>query len=85
MKEIKYKITDELGIHARPAGLLIREFAEFAGEVRLGTEQKMVDGKRLFTVMSLGLKQGDLMILTFSGPGEDDAAARAEQFLKENL
>ena len=85
MKEITYIIKDELGIHARPAGLLVKKLAEFPGEVRVGNQQKMVDGKRIFAVMSLGLKQGDELRLTFNGAGEDDAAAEAEKFLAANL
>ena len=85
MKEIKYTIKDELGIHARPAGLLVKTLAEFPGEVKAGTPQKMVDGKRIFAVMGLGLRQGDEITLTFDGSGEDGAAAAAEQFLRENL
>jgi len=85
MKEITYIIKDELGIHARPAGLLVKKLAGFPGEVRVGNAQKMVDGKRIFSVMSLGIKQGDELILTFDGTGEDEAAAGAEQFLAANL
>ena len=85
MRELRYVITDELGIHARPAGLLVKKLAEFPGDVRVGNTQKMVDGKRLFSVMSLGLKQGDEMRLTFDGSGEDNAATEAEQFLTANL
>ena len=85
MKEINYVIKDELGIHARPAGLLVKKLNEFAGEVRVGNPKKMVDGKRIFAVMGLGMKQGDELTLTFSGTGEDDAAAIAEQFLNANL
>ena len=85
LKELKYIIKYELGIHARPAGLLVKMLGEFSSEARVGTPDKMVDGKRVFAVMSLGLKQGDEMTLTFDGPDEDAAAARAEQFLSANL
>ena len=85
MVTVKHVIADELGIHARPAGLLVKQLSGFSGNVQLGSTQKMVDGKRLFSVMSLGLKQGDEMRLTFEGPGEENAAAEAEAFLKANL
>ena len=85
MKELKHIIRCESGIHARPAGILVKTLGEFSGEVRVGTPGKMVDGKRVFGVMSLGLKQGDEMTITFDGPGEDAAAVRAELFLRENL
>ena len=85
MKKIKYVIKYEPGIHARPAGLLVKMLSEFSSEARVGTHRKMVDGKRVFAVMSLGLKQGDEMTLTFDGPDEEAAAERAELFLRENL
>ena len=85
MKELKHIIKYESGIHARPAGLLVKTLSEFSGEVRVGTPKKMVDGKRVFAVMSLGLKQSEEMTLTFDGPDEDAAAARVKSFLIANL
>jgi len=85
MKEFTYVIRDELGIHARPAGQLVKKLTEFPGEVRVGNAKKMVDGKRLFAVMGLGMKQGDELTLSFDGAGEDEAALVAEQFLRANL
>lgn len=85
MKELKHIIRYESGIHARPAGLLVKMLSEFSCETRVGTHLKMVDGKRVFAVMGLGLKQGDEMTLTFDGADEDAAAVRAELFLREIL
>ena len=85
MRELKYIIKYEQGIHARPAGLLVKTLCEFSSEARVGTPLKMVNGKRVFAVMGLGLKQGDEMTVTFDGSDEDAAAARVEQFLNENL
>ncbi|MCL2018796.1 MAG: HPr family phosphocarrier protein [Oscillospiraceae bacterium] len=85
MKEIKHIIKDELGIHARPAGLLVKAVAGFSGEVRVGTPQKMVDGKRIFGIMNLGLKCGDEITLTFDGIDEDVTAEKILLFLNENL
>jgi len=85
LKTIKYVIKDEVGIHARPAGLLVKALSEFRGEVQVGTPQKMVDGKRIFGIMGLGLKCGDEMILTFDGSDEDSAAEKIMSFLEENL
>ena len=56
MKELKHIIKYEQGIHARPAGLLVKMISEFSCEARVGTPQKMVDGKRVFAVMSLDRK-----------------------------
>ena len=85
MKEVRYVITDVLGIHARPAGLLVKKLAGFSGDVRVGSREKSVDGKSIFAVMGLGLRHGDEMKLTFSGSGEDEAAAEIESFLAATL
>jgi len=85
MKTLKYIVKYEHGLHVRPAGLLVKALSEFSCETRVGTSQKMVDGKRVFAVMSMGLKQGDEMTLTFNGSDEEAAYARLEQFLSENL
>ena len=85
MKEIKYIIKDELGIHARPAGLLVKKCAEFKSEIKMGRPDKMVDAKRVIGVMTLGMKCGDELTLTFDGADEEEAATAVEAFLSENL
>ena len=85
MKEIKYIIQDELGIHARPAGLLVKKCAGFSCNIRIGKPDKMVDAKRVIGVMSLGMKCGNELILTFDGADEEKAAGEVEAFLQENL
>jgi phosphocarrier protein len=84
MKEIKYLINDELGLHARPAGLLVKLAAKYKSDIQLGTPVKMVNAKRIIGVMALTLKQGQELTMTFSGEDEDQAAAAVEAFLAEN-
>ena len=85
MTTIKHIITDELGIHARPAGKLVKEASAFKCEIKLGIPEKMVDAKRIMGVMRLALKQGDTLTVTFDGEDEKNAASELEKFLKENL
>jgi len=85
MKEIKYVITDELGIHARPAGALVKEATGYQCDIKVGKPEKMVDAKRIMGVMGLAMKQNDEMTMTFDGADEDAAAAGMESFLKANL
>ena len=46
MKEFKYVITDELGIHARPAGLLVKEAKQFASTITLACGEKKAAAKK---------------------------------------
>lgn len=86
MKQFQYVITDELGLHARPAGQLVKVAAGFAGcDIKVGTETKMVDAKRIMGVMQLGAKKGTALTITCEGADEEAAAEKLEAFLKENL
>ena len=85
MKEFKYVITDELGIHARPAGLLVKEAAKFQSDIKIKNGEKEADAKRIFGIMGLAAKKGDEIVLTADGADEADAIAAIEEFLKANL
>lgn len=85
MKELKYVITDELGIHARPAGRLVKAASAFKCDIQVGSPAKMVDAKRVMGVMGLVMKQGDELTMTFSGQDEEEAAQALDIFLKSNL
>ncbi len=85
MKKIAYVIQDALGMHARPAGLFIKEAAKFSSSIKIAANGKEVDAKRIIGVMSLGVRQGQEITLTIDGADEDAAASALETFLKENL
>ena len=85
MKEFTYKICDELGIHARPAGLLVKKAGEFSSEITMYNGEKSADMKRIFGLMSLGVKQGDTVRVIGSGSDEEEAVSQIESFLKNNL
>ncbi len=85
MKEFTYKICDELGIHARPAGLLVKKASEFSSEITIYKNEKSADLKRLFAVMGLSVRQGDTVRVTISGEDEEQAAVEIEGFFRNNL
>lgn len=85
MKQFKYVIKDQFGMHARPAGLLVKEAAAFSSTIKLAANGKEVDAKRIMGVMSLGIKCGHEVTITADGADEADAVAKLEAFLKENV
>ena len=85
MKEIQYVITDELGLHARPAGQLVKVASGCACDIKLSANGQTVDGKRIMGVMRLAAKKGQTLTITCEGQGEEEAAATLEDFLKQNL
>ncbi|MDD3219806.1 MAG: HPr family phosphocarrier protein [Lachnospiraceae bacterium] len=85
MKEFNYKITDELGVHARPAGLFAKEAAAFPCKITIVKDGKEADAKRIFGIMSLGIKAGQEITLRVEGEKEEEAIAQLSRFLQENL
>ncbi|MBR3539027.1 MAG: HPr family phosphocarrier protein [Eubacterium sp.] len=85
MKEFKYVITDEVGIHARPAGLLVKEAKQFTSTIMISKGDKSAKATALMKLMGMGVKKGDEITVTVEGDDEDVAAAAIEKFLKENM
>lgn len=85
MKSFQYIITDAVGIHARPAGLLVKEAKEIASKVVLSCNGKSAEATRLMAVMSLGAKKGTEVTVTVEGEDEEAMIARLEAFFKANF
>lgn len=85
MKSFNYIITDEIGIHARPAGMLVKEAKLFVSVIKLETDGKSADVKKLMALMALGVKQGAEVRVTAEGDDEEAAIEKIEAFFKANL
>lgn len=85
MRSFEYIITDEVGLHARPAGLLVKEAGKYEASIKIMASGKEADAKKLFALMKLGIKCNDTITVTVSGADEDAACQQLEQFFKENL
>lgn len=85
MKEFTYTITDPEGIHARPAGVLVKQAAGYSCSVKIAKDGREVDAKRIMGVMSLGVKCGMEVVVKCDGEDEEKASTELEAFFKENL
>ena len=85
MKSFVYTITDPVGLHARPAGLLVKEAKKYASMVTVKKGEKASDAKKLMMLMGLGVKCQDEITVEVTGADEETAAAELEAFFKANL
>ena len=86
MKQFQYTITDPQGIHARPAGMLVKAVKELDSTVSITKDgSKVVDASRLMGVMSLAIKAGNTVTVSVEGGNEEANAATVEKFFQENL
>lgn len=85
MKKFTYTITDPSGIHARPAGILVKAIKPYASTCTITKGEKTVDLRKLMQLMGMGIKCGDTVEIKVEGSDEAEAAAYIENFLKENF
>ena len=85
MNKFTYVVTDEVGIHGRPAGVLVKKCSEYKSAVTIACKGKSADAKRIMGVMSLGAKCGDTVEITIDGEDEAEAKTALEAFFKENF
>jgi phosphocarrier protein len=85
MQQFSYTITDPLGIHARPAGELVKKAKEFQSEMTIAKGEKTADLKRLFALLKLGVKHNDTVQISAEGADEQAAAPAVKSFLEANM
>ena len=86
MKQFNYTITDALGIHARPAGMLAKAAKMYADtEITVSCNGKTAKAAQLMKLMGLGIKQGSVVTVTANGIHEEAAIAAMDGFFTSNL
>lgn len=85
MQTFTYQITDPIGIHARPAGRLVKAAKAFESRVTITLDGRQADAERLMSLMALGARHGSVLTVTVEGPDEQDAAQGMLAFFQEAL
>lgn len=69
-------IQNKLGLHARPAALLVQEATRFKSKIELEVDDTRVNGKSIMGVMMLAAAHGSKVTISAEG---DDAEAAVEK------
>lgn len=85
MKVFEYVIKDELGIHARPAGLLAKTAKTLDSTVIVAKGEKSAAATKLMAIMSMGIKCGDTVKVTIEGGDEEKSERVMKEFFNTNL
>ena len=89
MKQFTYTISDPVGIHARPAGLLAKAAKGLDSTITITITKadgsKSAAATKLMALMGMGVKTGETVTVTIEGGNEEANAAAMEQFFQENL
>ena len=85
MKNFEYVIKDELGIHARPAGMLVKEAKKYDSKIVLSQDGKKAEATKLIAIMGVAVKCGQTVAVEISGNDEEEAFEGMKSFFEENL
>lgn len=85
MKKFEYVVKDEVGIHARPAGLLVKEAKKYESKISITKDGKSAEATKLMALMGLGVKCGDTVEVIVDGADEDTAFEGVKAFFEANL
>ena len=85
MKTLDYIITDPEGVHALPAGGLVKLAQSFSSTITARGNGGSTDVKHVFGLVGLGVKCGQTLSISIVGEDEDQAADALLRYLKDNL
>lgn len=85
MNSFEYVIKDPIGIHARPAGMLVKEAKKYSCNLSLECNGKKADLKKIMVLMSLGVKCGNKVTVTADGENAETVIENLKKYFEENL
>ncbi len=85
MKSFEFTVRDELGIHARPAGMLVKASKEYDSKITITKGEKTVEATKLMAIMSMGIKQGETVTIAVEGGDEEATFAGMKAFFEANV
>lgn len=85
MQKFSYTIKDEVGIHARPAGMLVKEAKKYQSKITISKDGKSAEATKLMAVMGLGVKCGQNVEVEICGDDEAAAYEAVKAFFEANL
>ena len=85
MNSFEYVIKDPIGIHARPAGMLVKEAKKYSCDLSLECSGKKADLKKIMVLMSLGVKCGNKVTVTADGENSETVIEDLKKYFEQNL
>lgn len=79
MTEKKLKIVNKLGLHARPASLIVQTAMKFSSNISIIKDESTIDGKSIMGIMMLAAGCGSELIIRIDGSDESNAMETIEE------
>ncbi len=83
--ELNLQIENKAGLHARPAALFAQKASSFKSTVMILKGEKSANAKSIISIMGLGIKQGESIVIKTEGADADEAAAALKKLIEEKF
>lgn len=81
MTEKKVMVKIASGLEARPVALFVQVASQFQSSIYVSMQNKKVNAKSIMGMMSLGILEGESILLTAEGPDEEESIKKLETYL----
>lgn len=85
MVEKEVQITNKLGLHARPAAMVVQTASKFSSEIRLIKDDLEINGKSIMGVMMLAAEKGSTIKIRVEGEDEAQALEKLIQLFESKF
>ncbi len=85
MVEKEVQITNKLGLHARPAAMVVQTASKFKSEIRLIKDDLEINGKSIMGVMMLAAEKGSTIKIRVEGEDEAQALEKLIQLFESKF
>lgn len=85
MKELEITVTNETGLHSRPADVFVRTAKLFESDIKVSKGEKTANAKTIIKVILLNVSQGDTIKITAEGPDEEEAVNELKMLIDSDF
>ena len=85
MVERKIQVINKLGLHARPAAMLVQKASKFKSEIKLQKEDTEINAKSILSVMMLAAEVGSFVVIKAEGEDEEEAVEALVRLFEEKF
>jgi len=80
-----FQINNRLGLHARPAALLVKTAGKFNSSIQFAKDGYVVNGKSIMGVMTLAAEPGSEIEVIIEGEDAEKAMAAIGELIENNF
>lgn len=85
MEKVTVILTNESGLHARPASMFIKEVSKYKSEVSIIKDGQSYNAKSIIGILSMGASKGDTLTINAEGIDEKEVVTALEALVESNF